>query len=72
MTAAVLRKELQNYIATMPEKNLIALRPLLSVLSEPFYTVETNVTPEEIAMINEGMAEYRANPSSFIPLENLK
>jgi hypothetical protein len=27
------------------------------------------LTAQEIAMIDEGMAEYRKNPSSFIPLE---
>jgi hypothetical protein len=37
------------------------------VLSEPLYTIETDLTEEEIAMIDEGMAEYRANPSNWIP-----
>ena len=72
MTTAVLRKELQAYIETMPERSLYALKPLLTVLCEPPYTVETNLTPEEIAMIDEGMAEYRASPESFIPLDSLK
>jgi hypothetical protein len=35
------------------------------------YTVETDVTTEEIAMIDEGVAEYRANPASFVPLEHI-
>ena len=72
MTAVVLRKELQSYIETMPERSLYALKPLLAVLSEPLYTIETDLTPEEISMIDEGMAEYRANPASFVPLENIK
>jgi len=72
MTTAVLRKELQGYIETMPERSLYALKPLLSVLSEPLYTVETDLTAEEIAMIDEGMAEYRKNPSSFVPLESIQ
>ena len=71
MTAAVLRKELQGYIETMPERSLYALKPLLAVLSEPLYTLETDLTKEEIAMIDEGMAEYRANPASFVPLERV-
>jgi len=70
MTAAVLRKELHGYIDTMPDRSLAALKPLMSVLAEPFYTLES-ASPEEIAMIDEGMAEYRENPSSFVPLENL-
>jgi hypothetical protein len=41
--------------------------PLLSFLVEPPYTVETDLTEEETAMIEEGVAEYRANPSSFTP-----
>jgi len=68
MTTAVLRKELQSYIETMPERSLYALKPLLSVLSDLPYTLETDLTKEEISMIDEGMAEYRANPSSFVPL----
>ena len=71
MTAVTLRKELHSMIDTIPERSLYALRPLLSVLSEPLYTIETDLTPEEIAMIDEGMAEYYKNPSSFIPLENI-
>jgi hypothetical protein len=33
--------------------------------------LETDLTKEEITMIDEGMAEYRANPSTFVPLESL-
>jgi len=72
MTAAVLRKELKGYIETMPERSLYALKPLLSVLSEPLYTIETDLTDDEITMIDEGMAEYRKNPSSFVPLDSIK
>jgi len=72
MTAATLKKELHEYIDAMPECSLYALKPLMLVLARPLYTVETDLTAEEIAMIDEGMAEYRANPSSFIPLENVK
>ena len=71
MTAEVLRRELQGYIEIMPERNLYALKPLLTVLSEPLYTLETDLTRQEIAMIDEGMAEYRANPASFVPLESI-
>jgi hypothetical protein len=72
MTAAVLRKELKDYIETMPERSLYVLKPLLSMLSEPLYTIETDLTADEIAMIDEGMAEYRKNPSSFVPLDSLQ
>jgi hypothetical protein len=66
MKTAVLRKELQGYIAAMPERNLYALKPLLSVLAEPSYIVEP-ADPDEVALIEEGMAEYRASPASFVP-----
>lgn len=71
MTAAILRKELHTMIDTIPERGLYALKPLLSVLSDPLYTVETDLSPEEIAMIDEGMEEYKANPSSFISLDSI-
>ena len=70
MTTAVLRNELHSYIDNMPARSLAALKPLLSVLVEPLYLIEP-ASPEEIAMIDEGMDEYRKNPSSFIPLESL-
>ena len=69
---AELRKELHSYIDTMPERNLHVLKPLLSVLAEPPYTVETNLTAEEIAKIDAGMQEYRNNPDSFVSLDSLK
>jgi mRNA interferase RelE/StbE len=71
METAALRKELQGYIATMPERNLYALKPLLSVLAESSYIVEP-ANADEIALIDKGMAEYRANPSSFVPLESIR
>jgi hypothetical protein len=72
MTTATLKKELHGYIDTMPERSLYALKPLMTVLAAPSYTIETDLTAEETAMIDEGMAEYYANPSSFVPLESIK
>ena len=71
MTTVALKKELHGYIDSMPERSLSALKPLMLVLAQPLYSIETDLTADEIAMIDEGMAEYRANPSSFIPLENI-
>jgi hypothetical protein len=67
MTAATLRKRLHGYIDTMPEKNLAALKPLLSVLAEPLYTIEP-ATPEESARVERRVREYHKNPASFVPL----
>jgi hypothetical protein len=71
MVATVLRKELHGYIDTMPEYNLVALKPLLSVLAKPLYTIEP-ASPEECAMVEERVREYHENPSSFVPLESIK
>jgi hypothetical protein len=70
MTESVLRKELQGYIAAMPERSLYALKPLLSVLAEPLYTIEP-ASPEECAMVEERVKEFYENPASFVPLESI-
>jgi hypothetical protein len=71
MTAIALRKELQGYIAAMPEQNLNALKPLLSVLAQPPYTIEP-ASPKEIKMINERLKDYEADPSIFVPFKRRK
>ena len=66
MTTAVLRKQLQRYIETMPEKNLVIIKPLLSALSEPLYTIE-QASPEETKKAAKLFKEYEKDPSSFVP-----
>ena len=66
MTAAALRRELQGYIKTMPERKLEMLKPLLSELAEPLYTIEP-ASPEEVKMIDRRVREYDKDPSSFVP-----
>ena len=57
----------------MPERNLVVLKPLLSVLAEDYWKpVIEPASPEEIAMCDERMREYENDPSSFIPLESIK
>jgi len=68
MTAGVLRKELQGYIAAMPERNLYALKPLLTVLAEPDYVIEP-ANEKETALIEADMAEYHKHPDSFVTLD---
>jgi len=70
MTEAVLRKELQDIIDVMPMRNLYALRPLLTVLAETPYAIETDLTAEEIAIIDEGVREFREHPENFISLKD--
>jgi len=68
MTATALRKKLHCYIDTMPERNLAVLKPLLSVLSEPLYTIEP-ATPEESRKAEKRIREYYRDPSSFVPFK---
>jgi hypothetical protein len=73
MTNAVLRKELHTMIDTMPDHFIQAMMPLVSCITEEYWKpVIEPASPDEIAMIDEGMAEYRANPSSFVPLESIR
>jgi hypothetical protein len=52
----------------MPEKNLVIIKPLLSVLSEPLYTIEP-ATPEESMKAEKRIREYHRDPSSFVPFK---
>ena len=67
MTTAVLRKELQGYIAKMPEHKLIVLKPLLSEFAKPNYTIEP-ASAREHKIAEKHFKEYEENPSSFVPL----
>jgi hypothetical protein len=71
METAVLRKELKSYIDTLPDNKLQDLQPLLSGASKLFFTVDTDLTPEEIAEVNARADEYYKTPSSFVALEDL-
>jgi len=68
MTAAALRKKLQGYIEIMPEKNLTIIKPLLSALAEPLYTIEP-ASPEEVKKAEKRFKEYEKDPSSFVPFK---
>jgi len=68
MTATALRKKLHGYIDTMPEKNLAIIKPLLSALSEPLYTIEP-ATPEETKRAEKRIREYHKIPTSFVPFK---
>ena len=68
MTATVLRKELQGYIAKMPEHKLVVLKPLLSEFAKPNYTIEP-ASPSECKLAEKHFKEYYENPASFVPLK---
>ncbi|GHV89284.1 hypothetical protein AGMMS50267_16440 [Spirochaetia bacterium] len=55
----------------MPEKNLVVIKTLLSALVTPAYTIETDLTDEELAIIEKGMQDYREHPETFVTLESI-
>ena len=72
-TAAAVRQELHSLINTMPERKLNALRPLFEVLvDDDTIAIETDLTDEEHALIEEGVKHYREHPEDFVPLESIK
>jgi hypothetical protein len=71
MTTAVLRKELHNYIEELPDRSLPALKPLLTLLVEPPYTIEP-ASPAERAKVEKRVREFHKNPQSFVPLKDLR
>ena len=66
-----LRQEIHSIVEAIPERNLLALKPLLTVLlDEPMY-IEKDLTDEEHTLIKEGVKRYREHPEDFISLDSL-
>jgi len=65
MTALALKKELNGYIAKMPVRKLEILKPLLSEMAEPLYTIEP-ASKKEAAMIEKRAREF---PENFVPFK---
>ena len=70
MTEAILRKELHEYIDAIPKGTLRALKPLLSELARQHYLIETDLTSEEVGIIDEGIQEFEEHPENFITLKD--
>ena len=68
MTTAELRKEIQGYIAKMPEHKLAVLKPLLSEFAKPSYIIEP-ASARERKIAEKHFKEYEDNPASFVPLD---
>jgi hypothetical protein len=71
MNAAAIRQELHSYIDMLPERNLYALKSILSILAEPAYILETGLTEEEKVIIAEGDRELEKHPENFVNLESI-
>ena len=70
MAALALRKKLQGYIETMPERNLIVLKPLLAHMAADYWKpVIEPASKKEAAMIDKRVKEYKKDPSSFVPFK---
>jgi len=72
MKMTALRQEIHTYIDDIPENKLMALKPLLFALADDSIVIESNLTDEERELVAAGMAEYEANPDSFIPLDMVR
>ena len=66
-----MRQEMHTFIDEMPDYRLFALRPLMEVLVDEPLIIETDLTAEEHAIIENGWQHYEAHPEDFIPLEDL-
>jgi hypothetical protein len=66
---ATVRQELHNLIDALPERNLYALKPLLSILVNDRVVIETDLTAEEKEIIAKGREHYRKHPEDFVPLD---
>ncbi|MDR1465189.1 MAG: hypothetical protein LBJ11_07830 [Oscillospiraceae bacterium] len=64
-----IRQEVQDYIDLLPDLQLEALKPLLTLLARDSFTVETDLTEEEKAVIQQGRAEYAQG--GFVPLASV-
>ncbi|GHV83955.1 hypothetical protein AGMMS50212_12950 [Spirochaetia bacterium] len=70
--ASSMRKELHAFIDTMPDSNIYALKPLFSILDESAYSIETDLTEEEKAIIEAGDKEFDEHPENFVTLDSLR
>ena len=68
---AILRQEIHEAIDALSDRNLRALRPLLTILKDEPLVIETDLTEEERALIAEGVKRYYEHPEDFVCLENI-
>lgn len=66
---SAIRKEIQDYIDSIPDSKLEAIKPMLSVLANDTIILETDLTDEEKAIIARGREEYKQG--GFVPLEQI-
>jgi hypothetical protein len=69
-TQATLRKKIDAYLDGLPPRQLSALKPILARMSVPESKIDTDLTEKEKRIIEDGLAEYRRNPDSFMSLDD--
>ena len=67
---SAIRQEIYDYIDDLPDSRLEALKPLLTLLVNDSFVIETNLTEGEKDLIRKGRERYKNNPASFVPLNN--
>ncbi|MDR1468746.1 MAG: hypothetical protein LBT00_05575 [Spirochaetaceae bacterium] len=72
MAIAQLKQELHGSIDTMTDKDSKMARPFISVCDEIDYVIETDLTDEERAFIEDSARRYRDDPSGFVSLAEAK
>jgi hypothetical protein len=69
MTTAQLKQDLTG---SKPEKKPKTVKPLLSVRDGTDYVIETDLTEEEHALIEDSARRYHDDPSGFVSLSEAK
>jgi hypothetical protein len=72
MITAQLKQGLTGLTGSTPEKTPMAAKPLLSVRDDTEYAIETDLTEEEHALIEDSVRRYHDDPSSFVSLPEAK
>ncbi|GHT43543.1 hypothetical protein FACS189443_7170 [Planctomycetales bacterium] len=67
-----LRQTLHQYVDTLPERKLSVLYPLLAVLAEDEFSIETDLTDEEKTLIKAELAEYQSTPETLVSLRDFQ
>jgi len=64
------RQRLHDYIDTMPDYGLSIVEPLLAHFADEPLVIETNLTAEEKADIEEGRWLRKKHPEEFVSLDH--
>jgi hypothetical protein len=72
MATAQLKQDLHGSIDTMTDKKPKAAKRFFSVRDEPDYVIETDLTDEERALIEDSARRYHDDPSGFVTLSEAK